>query len=167
MRCRERLAADLLVVEADILRGRSPTIPLGLLGLTVMEDGKRYMLPQPDGDSLRFSVHEDEDLQAMVASCRESWAAEAVEPETRQKLALYFACADAWHARMVQAAEAVEIQRLGWGRETGDDDDSLALAVEEMIAKTPELQDQASMEAEYLLNELDENELANLESLGS
>ena len=29
--------------------------------------------------------------------------AEAVEPETRQKLALYFACADAWHARMVQA----------------------------------------------------------------
>ena len=92
--------------------------------------------------------------------------AEAVEPQTRQKLALYFACADAWHARMVQArtcgcdsttwkrdetfrraniyqsaghcqscspqpalcghwyslngvvqaAEAVEIQRLGWGR---------------------------------------------------
>ncbi|CAE7883764.1 POGLUT2 [Symbiodinium microadriaticum] len=163
LRCRERLAADLLVVEADILRGRSPTIPLGLLGLTVMEDGKRYMLPQPDGDSLKFSVQEDEDLQAMVASCRESWAAEAVEPETRQKLALSFACADAWHARMVQAAEAVEIQRLGWGRETGDDDDSLALAVEEMIAKTPELQDQASMEAEYLLNELDENELANLE----
>jgi len=151
--CRERLAADLGVIESDLRLGRVPSIPTELLGLTVLEDGQSCLVPVPDGDCLKFQTITFDDgaaLDEWVELCQrrhpEAWvksskAGPTDQAELRPKgqLAKFFACADAWHARAVKAVEAVELQRLGWTGEDVADDDTLADDLSRMIESIPEL----------------------------
>uniref|UniRef100_A0A7S1MHZ0 Uncharacterized protein n=1 Tax=Alexandrium catenella TaxID=2925 RepID=A0A7S1MHZ0_ALECA len=153
LRCRDRLALDLAEVEVDLATG-NPSIPVALLGLTLADDGRRCLLPQPDGDQLRFELREYEStahLEDWIASEEmlhdKLWAGggkakqrEAVLDQLRR----FFTCAEACHARGVRAVEAAELQRRV-GTLDFDDAGAVQAEVDSGASSSPDLQDQEGL----------------------
>eukprot|EP00435_Cladocopium_sp_Y103_P037435 s3192_g9.t3 len=132
LHCRQRLARELATIEAQLLQGNHPTVPVELLGMTLLPNSLGCLLPVPDGDCLKFQV-------------------EGEGPE-KEQLAKFFACADAWHARAVQAAEEEEIRKLQYQNVQSDDSDEAMAHLEDLVSKMnlsqTDLQD--DMKEEYL-----------------
>lgn len=167
LRCQHRLARDLETIEAELQQGNTPTVPVDLLGMTVLPDGRRCLLPAPDGDCLKFQIQEfgtPGELQHWITSCREhhqdQWSLRQSQvtgegPAAKHQLAKFYACADAWHARAVEAAEREEVRKLQYHHLTCDESDPQAMqqldqVIEDMIASCPELQEQEEMKGQYV-----------------
>eukprot|EP00933_Yihiella_yeosuensis_P058630 TRINITY_DN5925_c0_g1_i5.p1 TRINITY_DN5925_c0_g1~~TRINITY_DN5925_c0_g1_i5.p1 ORF type:complete len:249 (-),score=64.97 TRINITY_DN5925_c0_g1_i5:256-1002(-) len=131
MRCRDRLALDLNIVEADLAADLQPSIPIDLMGMTLLSCGKRCMLPYPEGDCLKFRIWEGSDdlaswTEEMRQKCKELWSndeardkakklqLEKEKEEVFQRFRELFACSDTCHARGVLAVERAELHRAGY-----------------------------------------------------
>lgn len=164
LHCRQRLARELATIEAQLLQGNHPTVPVELLGMTLLPKGLGCLLPVPDGDCLKFQVREFDTAEQMhdwMESChrhhREQWSLERSQVEgegpEKEQLAKFFACADAWHARAVQAAEEEEIRKLQYQNVQSDDSDEAMAHLEDLVSqmtRSPKLKSQDNMEEEYL-----------------
>lgn len=72
-RCKQRFAKELDTFQRYIEAGRRPPLPLSLLGLTVLDCGKRCMLPTIRTDIVTFYFHDFEShahLESWVAGQR-------------------------------------------------------------------------------------------------
>eukprot|EP00435_Cladocopium_sp_Y103_P037077 s3192_g9.t1 len=164
LHCRQRLARELATIEAQLLQGNHPTVPVELLGMTLLPNSLGCLLPVPDGDCLKFQVRDfdtAEQMQDWIESChkhhREQWSLERSQVEgegpEKEQLAKFFACADAWHARAVQAAEEEEIRKLQYQNVQSDDSDEAMAHLEDLVSKmtrSPKLKSQDDMKEEYL-----------------
>eukprot|EP00438_Fugacium_kawagutii_P030187 Skav207273 [mRNA] locus=scaffold434:61697:70032:- [translate_table: standard] len=77
--CRRRLARELAAIEAQLLQGHPPAVPVELLGMTMLPSGEGCLLPVPAGDCLKFQVKEfdsAEDMHEWIESCHSHHRAE-------------------------------------------------------------------------------------------
>lgn len=165
-RCRQRLAKELAAIEAELLQGNAPSVPVQLLGMALFPDGLGCLLPVPDGDCLKFQVREfetAEQMQEWIKQCQshhqDQWSlnrsqVEGEGPSEKHLLAEFFACGDAWHARAVEAAEDEEIRKLQYRNVRSDDSteamEDLERMISKMTSKDATLKMQDEMKHEYL-----------------
>lgn len=141
-RCRDQLAKDLNAVEIDLYKGRAPTVPAALLGLITIEDGRRGLLPIPNGDHLQFKIIEPDHPNGVEAWVKEQRKAESDKQQETDLYTRMFACADARHARALQATMNEELSHVGLSSldEMIDGDlMSLSTELEQVIASSPEI----------------------------
>jgi len=133
LRCRERLAKDLEAVEADLAAGRRLSVPPELLGMTPLDE-RRCLLPHPNGDRLRFELHEWKSNALMKQWLAESHKEGRKEDHDKdqQRLRHFFACAEACHARAVRTVEIEELRRF---RPYLDSDLELEMELEDELDK--------------------------------
>lgn len=169
LKCRDRVAEDLDVVEDDLAAGRAPSIATSVLGLTPLPgDDCRCVLPSVYGEMLRFKLFSFEtpaqlqtwktQLKNQFTTCwfhsddQDGGNLKQVEIE---RLAAVFACADVRHARAARQVEAAELLRAGLGlprtpealeaSRMGASSRSLMQEMQGILAKNTELKDQREL----------------------
>jgi len=169
LKCRDRVAEDLDVVEDDLAAGRAPSIATSVLGLTPLPgDDCRCVLPSVYGEMLRFKLFSFEtpaqlqtwktQLKNQFTTCwfrsddQDGGNLKQVEIE---RLAVVFACADVRHARAARQVEAAELLRAGLGlprtpealeaSRMGTRSRSLMQEMQRILAKNTELKDQRKL----------------------
>eukprot|EP00931_Biecheleriopsis_adriatica_P062092 TRINITY_DN37384_c0_g1_i1.p1 TRINITY_DN37384_c0_g1~~TRINITY_DN37384_c0_g1_i1.p1 ORF type:complete len:653 (+),score=171.41 TRINITY_DN37384_c0_g1_i1:63-2021(+) len=72
LRCRDRLAADLVRVEAALASNQPPPVPADLMGMTLLadrrgenDDGRSCLLAEAEGDRLRFRLQQCDSPEAL------------------------------------------------------------------------------------------------------
>lgn len=159
-RCLQKLAEDMATVETDLALQRTPTVPISLIGMTVLSCGQRCLLPRPLGDIIDFYLHESDSPEDFVTWQKREHEAHAASWNSKrfaerrksyQRLKLYFTCKDMRHACATWAVEREELESRDSIEGTDLSEELVPLAEElEKIFKADPALNQESLSKRYL-----------------
>lgn len=132
LRCRDAFCRDLTQVWRDLLARRHPSIPVNLLGMTILSCGKRCLIPIVDTHCLEFRLREFEAPSELAAwrekeqKCHEmTWNGtqehnQRDRDHDRTKLDQLSSCNVVQHARAVYQVEQEELLKMCRGSAVHD-----------------------------------------------